>query len=111
MPKLLQINSCLGILSTGKINEWIAFIAMKNGWECHIAYRDRCVGKTMQSHYQISTILSEYFHYAQGLIFDNHGINSTSDTKRLIKHIQEIKPDIIHLHYIHGYYLNYKILS
>ena len=29
MPKLLQINSCLGILSTGKITESVAELAMQ----------------------------------------------------------------------------------
>jgi glycosyltransferase involved in cell wall biosynthesis len=31
-------------------------------------------------------------------------------TKRLIKQIRLLKPDVIHLHNIHGYYINYKLL-
>ena len=44
------------------------------------------------------------------LLFDAHGRGSTFSTKRLIKKIEKVKPDIIHLHNLHGYYINYSIL-
>ena len=31
-------------------------------------------------------------------------------TQRLVEHIKELAPTVIHLHNIHGYYLNYKVL-
>ena len=43
-------------------------------------------------------------------LFDCHGLASRIATKRLVKQIKYISPDIIHLHNIHGYYINYKIL-
>ena len=39
-----------------------------------------------------------------------HGLYSKRATKRLIEDIKEYNPDIIHLHNIHGYYVNYEIL-
>ena len=110
MPKLLQIDSCLGVLSTGRISEGIAKVAMSQGWDCYIAHGARYVGKTIQHSYQIETKYGEYIHYAKSLLFDEHGLGSTLSTKRLIKKIKEIKPDVIQLHCIHGYYLNYKVL-
>ena len=44
------------------------------------------------------------------MLFDRHGLGSTSATWKLIREIEWIRPDIIHLHNIHGYYLNYPIL-
>jgi glycosyltransferase involved in cell wall biosynthesis len=42
--------------------------------------------------------------------FDRHGLVSKGATKDFIKQIEEIKPDIIHIHNIHGYFLNYQVL-
>lgn len=111
MPRLLQIDTCLGILSTGRITEGIGEIATAMGWECYVAHGARYVGESNMSSYQIGTKIGEYFHYAQSLLCDRHGLGSIRATKRLIKKIEmDIKPDIIHLHCVHGYYLNYKIL-
>ena len=52
----------------------------------------------------------EYLHGIASRIFDNHGLMSVGATKKLIDYIRQINPDIIHLHNIHGYYLNYPLL-
>ena len=110
MPKLLQIESCLGILSTGKISEGIGSVARVNGWETYIAHGARYVGTSDMVSYQIGSKCSEYLHSAKSLLFDKHGLGSSAQTRKLIRWIEGIKPDIIHLHCVHGYYLNYKIL-
>ena len=111
MPRLLQIDSCLGVLSTGRITEGIASVAVKDGWECYIAHGARYVGKSIMKSYQVTSKYGEYLHYAKSVLFDSHGLGSTRATGKLIQLIaDEIKPDIIHLHCIHGYYLNYEIL-
>jgi glycosyltransferase involved in cell wall biosynthesis len=110
MPRLLQIDSCLGVCSTGRITEGIAQIAIQNGWECYIAHGARYVGSTIQHHYRITSKIEEYIHYAQSLLFGSHGLHSSKATRKLIRWIKNVNPDIINLHCIHGYYLNYKIL-
>lgn len=110
MVKILQIDSCLGILSTGKITESIGLLAKKRGWEYYVAHGGRYVGKSQMRSIQITSKWGEYAHYAKSLIFDAHGLGSTAATIKFVEKIKEINPDIIHLHCIHGYYLNYKIL-
>ena len=110
MTKLLQIDSCLGILSTGKITESIAKLAMSRGWECYIMHGARCVGESVQNHYQVTSLVGEYLHYAESLLLDRHGLGSRIATNKIIDKIKEIKPDVIQLHCIHGYYINYKYL-
>ena len=83
MKKLLQIDSCLGILSTGKISEGIGQVAMRRGWECYIAHGARYVGKSQMNSIQVVSKLGEYFHYAQSLLLDRHGLGSTNETKKL----------------------------
>lgn len=107
---LLQIDSCLGILSTGRIVESIGTLAQDQGWECYAVHSARFVGKSQLNAIQIGSKWAEYIHYAKSLIFDNHGLNSKVETKRLVETIRKIKPDVIQLHCIHGYYLNYEVL-
>ena len=109
--KLLQIDSCLVVGSTGRITESIAKLAQSQGWECYIIHGARYV-KHPSCMKDIQTVskLGEYLHYAESLLFDNHGLASRCATKRVVEEIKKIKPDVIQLHCVHGYYLNYKIL-
>lgn len=109
--KLLQIDTCLGVGSTGRITESIAQLAQSQGWECYIIHGARYV-KHPSCMKDIQTVskVGEYIHYAEGLIFDNHGLASRAATRRVVEQIKKINPDVIQMHCIHGYYLNYKIL-
>ena len=51
-----------------------------------------------------------YRHALISRLLDNHGLNSNKATRKLIDRIRDIKPDIVHLHNIHGYFLNYALL-
>lgn len=109
MPILLQINSVNNWGSTGRIVEQIGQLALSKGWNSYVAY-GRGLSDSQSELIRIGNKLDIYCHVIQTRLFDNHGLASTSATKELINKIQEIKPNIIHLHNIHGYYLNYKIL-
>lgn len=110
MPTLLQINVVANSGSTGRIAEDIGKLAISQGWKSYIAYGR---GKPNSSSQLIpinNYKLDFYIHAIQTRLLDNHGLASSHNTKRLIKIIQKINPDIIHLHNIHGYYINYSIL-
>ncbi len=109
MPTLLQINSGANLGSTGRIAEQIGVLAINAGWKSYIAY-GRSANKSQSNIVKIGNKLSVYTHGLESLLLDNHGLSSTMATKRLICQIKDIKPDIIHMHNIHGYYLNYSIL-
>lgn len=109
MPKLLQINSTANWGSTGKIAEQIGECAIAHGWESYIAY-GRYSNHSNSTLIRIGSRISLAWHLIISRLFDKHGLGSRCATKKLIRRIEEIKPDIIHLHNIHGYYLNYKIL-
>lgn len=109
MPTLLQINITANWGSHGKIAEGIGKIAIANGWESYIAY-GRWMNPSQSKLYHIGSDLDEAIHGISSRIFDNHGLMSHRATLKLIKFIDSIQPDIIHLHNIHGYYLNYPIL-
>ena len=109
MPTLLQINVTANSGSTGRIAEQINQMAQKHGWKTYLAY-----GRNMQSCkselVHVGNKLQVYEHYAEHRLFDNDGLASRIATRCLVKKIEEIKPDIIHLHNIHDHWINYRIL-
>ncbi len=109
MKTLLQINSVVNYGSTGRIAEEIGQLAIKNGWESYIAYgRNKRPSKSKTI--KIGSDLDINMHVLQTRLFDRHGLGSYRATQKLIENITKIKPDIIHLHNIHGYYVNIKVL-
>ena len=111
-PRLLQINLCSNVLSTGKICEGIGNAAIQRGWESYIAYGLNRTNPSVSKTYKIGGRYYLYLPYLESLLFDNHsiGLACTCATKKLIREIETIRPDVIHLHTIHCYYLNLRVL-
>ena len=109
MPTLLQINSCANWGSTGKIAEQINQTAAVQGWKTYIAY-GREVNSSLSELIHIGNKLSQAIALVEARLFDNEGLANRCATRKLIKRIKNINPDIIHLHNLHGYYINYKLL-
>lgn len=109
MPKLLQINICSAMLSTGKIAEDISKVAIRHGWETYTAW-GRFAKPGVSTQIRIGSKLDTYTHYAAHRLLDREGLASKRATRKLITQIEKIKPDIIHLHNIHDHYLNYPLL-
>lgn len=109
MFTLLQINTVANYGSTGRIAEGIGEAALANGWESYIAYgRNKSISRSKII--KIGTKWDILWHVAKTRLFDKHGFGSENATRKLVKRICQIKPDIIHLHNLHGYYLNIEIL-
>lgn len=109
MPTLLQINITANWGSTGKIAESIGIAAIKAGWESYVAY-GRWSNPSQSNLIKVGGWWDKYFHFAEQRIRDNEGLCSRRATKKLIRQIEELKPDIVHLHNIHDHYLNYRLL-
>ncbi len=107
--KILQINSVCGIGSTGRIATDIHAALQTKGIESHIMY-GRGEPRACDSAIKINSHLDFYSHALQTRLFDNHGLCSTKATQRAIEKIDLLQPDIVHLHNIHGYYLNVELL-
>lgn len=110
MLRLLQISSCISG-STGSIAQQIGKCALQNGWDSWIAYSAREPRQFSESHLiPIGSLYESQLHAIETRLFDRHGLGSRLATKKLINQIEQIQPSLIHLHNIHGYYLNYRIL-
>lgn len=109
MSRVLQINVVANSGSTGRIAEGIGTLAQTNGFESYIAY-GRWALPSSSHLVKIGGKADYLWHGIESRIFDNHGLASRRATRNFLKAVDEINPSIIHLHNIHGYYLNYPML-
>lgn len=107
--KILQINSVVNSGSTGRIAENIGLSIMEQSWESFIAF-GRGQPESQSSLINMGSKCDFFAHALKTRIFDAHGFGSRKTSKDLVDKIEEIKPDIIHLHNIHGYFLNIEVL-
>lgn len=107
--KILQINSVCGFGSTGRIAVQIQKTVEQNGGEGILAFGRGDAPEGVNS-YKINSDIDVKIHGALSRITDRQGFYSKGATHRLVNFIKEYNPDVIHLHNIHGYYLNAKIL-
>ena len=110
MPKIFHISGALNYGAPGRICEQIALLAEQNGYECFVAHSTRNEIPSRLRHYAMTTKAQEMLHAFGAKFLDLHGLLSTSQTKELVKRIKAYHPDIIHLHNIHGYFCNFRVL-
>ena len=109
--RVMQINTVCGTGSTGKIAVDIYKILKELGHECKIIYgREEPIGIPHEDVIRKVTDKGVYLHVAMTRLTDKTGFYTKHATKKLIKEIEDYDPDIIHLHNIHGYYINIELL-
>ncbi len=106
--KVLMINSVAGFGSTGSICVDIANELARQGSEGFIAYGQ--INRGFKNVFKIGTVIENHLHNLGSRILGNQGYYTRSGTKKLVKFIEKYNPDVIHLHNLHGNYLNLEIL-
>ncbi len=107
--KLLQINTSVNSGSTGRIAEEIGKLLIANGHQSIIAF-GRGNQPSESETIRIGNDLDIKWHGLKSRLFDRHGFGSGNATKLFVKQVEQLKPDIIHFHNLHGYYLNVEVL-
>lgn len=106
--KILQINSVSDYGSTGRNIIELTHYFHKRGNKVFIAY-----GHGSSSHsasHKVGGVIENHFHNLYSRVFGLHGYCSKQGTRKLIKYIEDIDPDVIHLNNLHIYYLNFELL-
>jgi len=107
--KVLQINTICGSGSVGRIAVDIVHTVEAAGGEGMVAFGRRTAPGNVTS-YKFGSNLDMGFHVLHTFFKGEHGFASSKQTAKLIHFINEYEPDIIHLHNIHGFYLDVEML-
>jgi glycosyltransferase involved in cell wall biosynthesis len=107
--KVLQINTVCGTGSTGRIATDLYEILLSHGHDCFIGYGRGSAPENIKS-YRISSDIDLHYHALMTRITDKTGFYSKNATRIFIDKIHQYNPDIIHLHNLHGYYINLEML-
>lgn len=105
--KVVQIN-CSASGSTGNIAKAIHRELMARGDESYIFYG---FGQpTEKNMFRVGNDFDLHLHAVLSRNLGKQGYFSFLPTKKLIKQLKKIQPDIVHLHNLHGSYLNIPLL-
>lgn len=106
-----MINVVCGIRSTGRICTDLATALEAQGHEVKIAYGRENVPEQFQKYaVRIGSDLDVKLHGVKARLLDRAGFGSRFATVKFVKWVKEFDPDVIHLHNIHGYYINVEVL-
>lgn len=109
--RVLLVNVVCGIRSTGRICGDLADALAERGHTVKIAYGRYDVPEKYRKYALRTTTDTEVTAAAaEARIADNAGFSNRASTARLIEKIKDFDPDVIHLHVLHGYWLNVELL-
>lgn len=106
--RVLLVNTVAGTGSVGRLTTGLYDALTNRGYECLIAF-GRDEAPEGYNCYRIGNNFDVYVHGAMSRLNDKHGFYSKRATREFIDVIEDYNPDIIHLHNVHGYYLNIEI--
>lgn len=105
--KILQVNAVSSYGSTGRTTTEMADYLDAKGFGSFVAYAG---GTPYNNGFKVGTSLGMKVHALGSRITGKQGYFSQAGTKKLIKYIRKIQPDIVHLRNLHGNFINLKML-
>ena len=107
--RVLQINAVYNLSSTGRTTTELHKAMLEKGIDSYVAYAitNKPDDKNL---YIIGNKNDRKIHALLSRISGKQAYYSTIATKKLLKYMDEIKPDIVHLRNLHGNYINLPLL-
>ncbi len=106
--KIVQINT-FSYKATGSIMMNIHKKLLDLGHDSYVVWGRGRKSKSEKEIY-LNDKFGVYYHGFYTRLTDKTGFASKRSTKKLLKKLDKIKPDIVHLHNLHGYYINIELL-
>lgn len=106
--KIVQINSIYGEKSTGSIVQALDLLLEQKKIESYIVYRNTTV--PLPNGIQVGNKLEWTSHALRTRVDGKQGYGSWIGTKKLIRKLDKIRPDVLHLHNVHSNFLNLQLL-
>ncbi len=107
--KIVQMNTVCQRGSVGRILLDLYQLQETNGHTAFAVYGRESAPNQIKS-FKMTSKSSFYAHVIGTFLTGRHGFMSNHATKRCIQYLDQIKPDLIHLHNLHGFYLNMSLL-
>lgn len=107
--RVLQINSHYNQGGAARIVACIHRQLLADGEESYVAY-GRGAKQEETNTYRFDLLPEVYFSALVSRTAGVHGWSNRAATGRLITFMDKIQPDIVHMHALHGYYLNLPML-
>lgn len=105
--RVYQLNTFCGVKSTGRIAWEISKLVLEDGGEVRLGYgADEPSAESAPYAFRIGGRLGRKLHGALRKLLDGEGYGSLLATKALIRDLESFRPDLIHLHNLHGAYLH-----
>ena len=111
--RLLLINEECGTGSTGRICTDIAAECENRGIDVKIAFgrNSKFIPDQFRKYaLRVGNNFDLVAHCIRARLFDDAGFGSKRATKNFINTVNDFSPDVIHLHNVHGYYINVELL-
>lgn len=105
---IVQINATCGSGSTGKICVSVSQLLNDQGVKNYILYSSR--KSNYQQGIKYTSNIDINLAALASRILGNYGFEGKLLTKRLIKELDRIKPDIVHIHNVHSHNCNLEML-
>lgn len=106
--KILQINSHYNQGGAARIVACIHRQLLADGQESYVAYGRGQKGE--EGTYRFNTVPEVLLSAACSRFLGKNGWYNRTATRRLLSFMERVEPDVIHLHALHGYYLNFPML-
>lgn len=107
--KILYINTTYLQGGAARIARSLAQEVQRHGHEVLFLY-GRGISDGSVPSIRIETTAESAYYALNCRIFDNDGLCAVVPTKRIIRKIEEFNPDLVHIHNMHGYYLEVRKL-
>lgn len=107
--KVLQINTVGNSGSTGRTTKELSLFIEENGFTSYVAFGHGKI-TAPDFEFKIGKVWENHLHNFFSRFSGKQGYFSKSGTLMLIKFIEDLNPDIIHLRNLHGNYLNIALL-
>lgn len=110
--KIVEINA-VPYGSTGRIAKSICNLANSNGYDqAYFCYSWVKMNKykTTKNEILIGGLFSKSLNILLSFLFGKEGVHSKLATLIFLKKLKKIKPDVVHLHIMHSWYINVPML-
>lgn len=109
--RILQINTFYkNGGSTGRIVYDLKCLSQECGIDSYVAYGFEFITVGDDHTYRMCSIPEMQWNKIRTRLWPRHAFYNVKATKRLIKYMDKIKPDVLHLHNLHNHYLNIGLL-